>query len=160
MKAYRNLKVFIASFLVFYAGLGVFARVVLGPPGEIFPVFTWCLFCRVPNEVHDYALRILAVGSEKLEPTPYFQDAGQWFQKSGSIDAYYSIQEFGAAVLTGNRDRIEEVRRFLEPLYLEGLHAVRYEVVERSFNPMDRWKYGTFKSVRSLGVFERFAKEK
>jgi hypothetical protein len=152
VKTYRHLKLFIASFLILYAVLGAFAHFIFRT--ELYPIFTWCLYCRIPNELQDYDLRILTVNGEKLVLAPYFQEASQWFQEANSRSAYRSIQKLGLAVEVGDTEMIKEVRRFFEPLYLGRANVVYYEIVKRSFNPMERWKYGSFKSVTSLGLFE------
>jgi hypothetical protein len=159
VKKYYHLQIFIASFLAFYVTLGIFARIVLRSQGELFPIYTWALFSRVPNEQREFALRIRAVGCKVLESPLYFQDAGQWFRQAESISAYVSIQKLGSAVLANDIVEIDKVRRLLESVYLRGPEGVRYEVVERKFNPMDRWKYGTFRSEKSLEGFHSFAYE-
>jgi hypothetical protein len=136
VKTYRHLKLFIASLLILYAVLGTFVHFIFRT--EIYPIFTWCLYCRIPNELQDYALRILTVNGEKLVLTPYFQEAGQWFQEAKSRSAYGSIQKLGLAVEASDTEMIEEVRRFFEPLYLGRANVVCYEVVKRSFNPVER----------------------
>lgn len=154
MKAYRNLRVFVASFFVLYAGLGVLLQTNIWSANEIFPIYSWALFSKIPNERDDYALRILVVGKERVDPPLHFQAAGEWFPKADSISAYYSVQKLGRAISREDAGRIEDMRRFFEPLYFGDAGHVRYEVVKRSFNPLDRWENGNFKTVRSIGVFE------
>lgn len=133
---------------------------MLKSTNEIFPVFSWSLFTWIPNDFRDYALRVIAVDNENLHPTLYFQEAGYWFPETHSMPAYDSIQKLGAAVAANDAKRIEEIRQFLEPIYLGGVKSVRYDVVERSFDPLERWECGEFNTVRSLSSFESLKKQK
>lgn len=162
MNKHRKLKAFIATVFISYACSGAILAIsstLIKSANEIFPVFSWSLFTFIPNDFHDYALRIIAIDNENLNPTLYFQDAGHWFPETDSMSAYDSIQKLGTAVSAKDVKRIEEVRQFLEPIYLGEVKSVSYEIVERSFDPLDRWKYGKFNTVRSLGFFERLERQ-
>jgi len=151
--------VFIAIVFMSYASLGLILETFIRGTNEIFPIYSWSLFSRIPNNVHDFGLRILTVGDVKLNPTLYFQEADQWLPKASSITAYVNIQKLGKAILSEDAARVEDIRRVFEPLYLGGVGSVHYEVVRRSYNPLDRWKHRRFKSVRSLAFFESSEKE-
>jgi len=127
---------------------------------EIFPLYSWSLFQRIPNTISDYAIRVLRVGSEEMQPPPYFEDSRYWFDKNSSSLGYFNIQKLGTAISRGDSDRAARIRRFLERRYFGGVGRVRYEVVRRSFDPVKRWRYGRFKSTQRVAVFETLEKDR
>jgi hypothetical protein len=143
---------------LFQIGFGIVLEKVIKGTKEVFPVFAWSLFERIPNTEEDYAIRVLIVGSEELRPPRYFEESGFWFDKDRSSLGYSDIQRLGAAFAERDADRVARIRALLERRYFAGAGTVRYELVRRSFDPVDRWRSGRFKSARSLAVFERSGK--
>ena len=154
MQRYRRIQLFLATTMVLYVLGAVVAKVVVGGPGEVFPVFTWSLFCSVPNTVDDYAIRIAEVDGQAIAGQPTYQEADQWFEKAGSINAYVSIQRLGKALARQDAAELEDVRRFFEPVYLGDQHAVTYRVVRRTGSLMTVWETGAFDHEQPLAELE------
>jgi len=158
VRSYCKLKVFITCTLLFYCGFGIVLEEIIRGTKEVFPLYSWSLFRRVPNTVGDYALRVLRVGGEKMQSPPYFEDSGYWFDKDNSSLGYFNIQRLGIAISKGDRDRVARIRGLLERRYFADVGGVRYEVIRRLFDPVNRWKYGRFKSVQRVAIFETLKK--
>ena len=71
---------------------------LMGPPsGQIFPLFSWSLYSRVPDHAVAYAVRITGVGETPLLPPVDLQD----FPPAGALAcgawAYHVIQTLSRA---------------------------------------------------------------
>lgn len=150
MKRYRRTQWGILGIVVIYTAVSLATKGWSGE--EFFPFFNWSLFSTVPNEKHDYGLRITAVDDTQLEPPLYFEAADQWFAEANNIVAYNAIQDYGKAVRQGEAEAIAKIRPFIETLYLED-KAVQYEVVRRTYTPLERWREGTFDKEEVLTSF-------
>lgn len=154
MRSYHKLKTFIAAVITLYAGIGLILAVTNYDDPEIFPVFSWTLFTHIPNRVQDYGLRITALGDQEFHPPLAFEKAGKWFKAAGSSAAYKSIQKLGAAITDEDSANIEKWRELIEHIYFGGNSQVGYEIVWRSFNPMEKWRDGRHQSLKRIAVFE------
>lgn len=124
--------------------------------GEVYPFAPWSLYSHVNTVEKDYAVRITAVEGEVLAEPLYFQEASHLFPEAQDVTAQVSMQRLGKAVLAGNETAVAEIREYVEPIYLEtaAIKQVEYEVVERRFNPLERWRTGVFMEERVLASFE------
>ena len=122
---------------------------------EIFPFSSWSLFSKVPNEVRDYTIRIVEADGRALDRPVDFEDAKEIFGSVAiSHGARMSIQRMGVAAERGDSAGAARVRAYLESLYLREHRPVRYEVVARRYDPLERWREGKFRSVRVVATFE------
>jgi len=152
MQRYRRLKILAAALLCGYAAAALVLKLTLRRDAEVFPLFAWSLFSTVPAEDTDYAVRILSIGGEVLEPPLYFQQARFFFEGTDSIAAFMTVQRLGDALKAGDAAAIAAHRRLLERQYLRGRGVVRYEIVRRTFNTLTRWSSGGFRSVRPVAA--------
>lgn len=150
MKSYRRLQFGIFALILLYTAVSYTTTRVRGV--ELFPFFNWSLFTNVPNEKHDFGLRLLSVDGEMLNPPLYFEEADVWFAESHSIVAYKTIQGFGNDIRKNNEMSVAETRPFIESFYLEG-KAVEYEVVRRTYHPVERFRSGSFVDETALTQF-------
>lgn len=113
---------------------------VAGPSGpERFPFFKWSLFSVVPDEeTVDFGIRVVEVGGRPVSPPRYLEDATGLGLPTHSIDAVTLTQELGAAVTEGRIDDAEAARAILEVRFLSGPAPVRYELVRRRFDLLER----------------------
>lgn len=112
---------------------------------EIFPVASWSLFSYVAAERTEFAVLITQVDGEPLAAPREFMDSRDLFSGAGSIRAYYTIQDLGAA--TGRRSAalMEKLRWLLESQYMQGPNRdIRYQLILRSFDPIERWRGGSY----------------
>lgn len=124
---------------------------------EIFPVFSWSLFSTVAEKKAEFAVLVTGMDGKTLETPLEFMESEGTFPGAGSIRAYYTIQNLGAATLRRRGDDIERLRRVFEQNYLasEG-REVHYRLIFRSFDPVERWRGGsyTFRPVADFRVVE------
>lgn len=117
--------------------------------GEVYPLSMWSMFYRVHNQMEDYGVSILAQDGKPLSAPLRFEASG--FPKSHDISAYHAIQKLGRAVDSGRKGSIDRARRTVEKAYLRG--NVRYEVVARVWDPVERFKTGAIKREVVKGTF-------
>ena len=66
-----------------------------------------------------------------------------------------SIEHLGKAVERDDAAEVAEVRAYLESLHLSGRGPVRYELVRRTYDPLERWHdRHAFLAVRPIAQFE------
>jgi hypothetical protein len=123
---------------------------------EIFPFASWSLFTLVPNEVHDYAFRLLAVDENVISPI-FYEESGELFGNARNHAAHVTIDLIGRATASGNEAAADEIRRRFELMYFPEARSVRYELTERVYDPLERQRGGAFRSVTSLHPFEMTA---
>jgi hypothetical protein len=121
---------------------------------EFFPFAPWDLYSHVPNDFADYGLRVTSLDGAPLAAPVYFEAAPDWFAQAQSILAVESIQALGRAVEGGDAAEIARARGIVERDYLAGHPRLRYEVVKRSWEPLERWRSGRFASEAVLAAFE------
>jgi hypothetical protein len=119
-----------------YSGVLVWA----GPTApERFPFFRWELFSKVPPpERSDFGVRIVAIGDEVLDPPLYFEQARRHFPLARSPEGYQLIQRWGSQLRRGELLRADTTRKLLEARYLVSAEPVRYELVARTYDVLDR----------------------
>ena len=152
MQSYRSLKLLVAGILCGYAAAALVLKVTLRQDGEVFPLFSWSLYSTVHGEDADYAVRILSVAGEALDPPLFFQEARLFFAGTEPIAAFMTVQRLGDALEKRDADAVRAHRRLLEHHHLRGRGVVRYEIVRRTFNTLGRWSSGGFTSVRTVAV--------
>jgi len=160
MTSYRKIKILIFVTLMSYAMVGVILQLFVSGRNEIFPIFSWALFSKVPNNRIDYNVQITSVNNKKLVLPVYYNNSSKWFSNAKSINAYYVIQKLGYAVTSGDENRIHSVRKYFEPLYMGDVKSVNYKVVQRTFDPLRLWKFGETDSIKTLDSFEYYRKKR
>ena len=122
---------------------------------EIFPFASWSLFSMVPNESRDFTVRILQVDGRPIDRPMNFEEAHALFGSAAvSHGARMSIQRLGEAVERRDAASVDRVRGYFEGLHLRGHEPVRYELLARRYDPLERWRRGTFRSVRVIATFQ------
>jgi hypothetical protein len=121
--------------------------------GEIYPIAPWTLFCFVPNQESDFAVRLTSIDGQSSAPAPYFESLTQ-FNENQKIPAVSIIRDMGA--LSGNieSEAFARQRRMFEHNYLRWLgREVRYELVRREYDVLNRWRTGDFQRVETIASF-------
>ena len=125
---------------------------------EIFPFASWSLFTLVPNDVRDYTVHVTEIGGETVDPPLPFERSKRHFAEADSHGARISIQRLGRALERDEAAEVERVRAYFERLYLNGGGVsgavVHYDVVSRRYDPLERWRDGTFRESRILARFQ------
>jgi len=154
IRAYRWTNRALAVGVVVYVALAVGREFTAGQE-EIFPFASWSLFSTVPNHSHDYSLRILSVGGHEIDRKPFFEDSRALFRNATDHSARMSIEHLCKAVERHDAAEVAKVRAYLEPLHLSGRGSVRYELVRRTYDPLERWHdRHAFLAVRPIAHFQ------
>ncbi|HZV36729.1 MAG TPA: hypothetical protein VFB72_19285 [Verrucomicrobiae bacterium] len=148
MRAYRRIRIFISWFLSAYFAMGLL--MLLRPDMEIFPVFSWFLFARVPQSGAQFGLLLHQVNSRKIEPPRLYQEAGDLVPTAHSVTVYKLAQELGAAI-EKNSPETTRCRDLLEKDWLPPQSS--YELVKLNSDPVTRWKTGKYEIIQRLGTF-------
>ena len=120
---------------------------------EVFPFASWSLFSLVPNQTHDFSLRILEVDGRKLARPVYFEQAGELFDAARSNGARMCIQRLGRALQKHDQPAADEERCNVEQIHLRGHARVRYEVVARSYDAIQRFRDGRIDAQSVVATF-------
>lgn len=156
MLKYRRLEGAVWAIFVAYALAGFYNQLAMGGGDreKLFPAASWALFARVPQEITDYGVRVLELNGERLALPTFQEGAGDRLPALASLDAYRLIQVLGGGLWKDDRDTVARARRALEGIYLSGAEPYRYEVVRRTYDPLERWHGGTVRAARPLGEFD------
>jgi hypothetical protein len=142
MRAYRCHVAFVSLFLTAYVLLGGVLRFARAS-GEVFPISSWTLFMRVPNQVTEYGIEILAVEGAVLAAPRAFHEARDLFPGAGDVRADRVVQRMARALEGGDEARLRELRLLFEGRWLGAERApVHYRLVRRSYAPLERWRTG------------------
>jgi hypothetical protein len=156
MLRYRRLERAVWAVFVAYVLAGLYCQLAMGGGDrkQVFPAASWALFARVPQEITDYEVRMLELNGERLASGHYAEHTGDRLPALATIDAYRLIQQLGRALQKDDRDAIARARRALEGIYLRGAAPFRYEVVRRTYDPLERSHGGDFRAARTLQAFD------
>jgi len=152
MTYYNRIRIILTSVILFYSTCALFLHYYEGR-NEVFPFFTWELYARVPNRVTDYTIRITALNGKELEKPLYFQQSRKYFSKAHSVSAYFAFKKLGKAIRSGNKKKINYHRKYIEQIYLAGYESLEYDVVSRSYNPLNKIRNNKIKKSKSLKSF-------
>jgi len=153
MRRYRRTNRFFAAMAAAYLVIAVAGRAVRSD--EFFPFASWSLFSKVPNEVRDYTVRIVAVNGQTLDRPVDFENSRELFgSAAASHGARMSIQRIGEASGREDATAAARARASFEALHMREHRPVRYEVVERRYDPLKRWREGKFRSTRTIATFQ------
>lgn len=140
MREYRRTRNGIALFLALYFAGGMLA--LLRPDQEVFPVYSWFLFARVPNERWQYGLLLEEVGGHELESARLYHDAVGAVYAPHSVTVHKLTQRLGAALERNDSEEVARARELLEKNWLP--RPARYSVVKLNADPIARWKSGRY----------------
>lgn len=122
--------------------------VVRGPASghELFPVFKWELFSKVPpREQTSYGVRLLEVDGEVLDEPIYFEKASHLFRSTRSPDVPTLVRRWSQQVAAGNFEESIRSQMVFEARFLES-RDVRYQLVRRTYDIVERVECGCFLS--------------
>ncbi|MEX2315980.1 MAG: hypothetical protein WD669_02440 [Pirellulales bacterium] len=130
-----------------------------GGVGEIYPFAPWTLFCFVPNQEVDFAVRIRAVDGRPLDPPPFFEEFATNAESQMTV-GYAIVQEMGRFAEDASSAAFRKQRGLFERTFLQPVaKKVEYEIVRREFDVLERWQSRRFKKIELLGelVYEAHA---
>jgi hypothetical protein len=145
MKKYRRLQAVLLAILAGTFGLGLISAV--RPAGEIFPFASWFLFSLVPQRVTSYDVLVSSWGDRKFTPPRPLIEVEGLVRTPRSSTIYQLVQRFGRGVESGNRADADEAWRLLQAKFTSA-EPVTFEVVKRSYDPIDRSLGGKAEQIR------------
>lgn len=125
---------------------------VVGPSSHVekFPVFKWQLFSQAPSEIAtSYGIRLLEVNGRPSDPPTYFEES--LFPQAKSPDASVLVNSWGRHLAAGRTGHADDNRALFESRFLSTASTVRYEVVERRYDVIERVTCDCYLSERVLG---------
>ena len=152
--SYGVLKKFIIIFLIVYFSAGMLARHLSKGPEDVYPFFSWFLFHRVPPRTQTgFSIRVHELDGRRFEPPIFFEEVGDMYDKDSRSAREYQhlVRILGRSVKQNKTDEVERLREKLERNFLS--HPATYEIVEVTYNPVDRWRTGRLIDVKSIDIF-------
>ncbi|WP_136661330.1 hypothetical protein [Nitratireductor sp. XY-223] len=155
LAGYRRIVVTIPVFLACYTFVAMLGS-GLSSRAEFFPVFSWSLFTYVSDTRVLCELDVISVDGEELPAPTQFYDLPEYFPAALSRDIRLlkTLQRACVARIEGNEAEFDALRRVIENSFLSARRNVRYKLLTRTYNPIDRWRDGTVMSTKLLGEFQ------
>jgi len=145
MKKYRRLKSVLAAILGGTLALGLVSAV--RPAGEIFPFASWFLFSLVPQRVTSYDMLVRSWGEQRFDPPTPLNEVEGLLGSPRSSTVFQLVQRYGRAEEAGDRAEAEVAWRLLQPKFTSAA-PVTFELVKRSYDPVDRSRGGRVEQIR------------
>ena len=139
---YRSLKKTVHWGVVLLLVSGVALK--LSGQRDLFPLFSWSLFSYVDQQKVDFAILVVGLEGQPLDAPREFMTTTDLFPGAGDMRAYITIQDLGLAVLRRDEATLETSRALFEGDYLKYPGVVDYQVMMRTFDPIERWHQGSF----------------
>jgi hypothetical protein len=146
----RSFRVFLPLFLACYVVAGFLTHSRFGGR-KVFPFFSWSLYSGTSRQIVQYTALLLEVDGRPLGTgvdlvtTPAFHRSPDYWLDAGVLG------NFGQALEAGDRKRAEALRRLVEANIIRE-DQVRYEMVKRTYDPLERRASGVYQET-SLGIF-------
>ena len=145
MKKYRRLQTLLAALLAGTFVLGMVSAV--RPSGEIFPFASWFLFSLVPQQVTSYDILVKSWGGRTFDPPkPLIEVEGLVYSPRSSV-IYQLVQRYGQTLDSGATTEADHAWQLLRSKFTSA-EPVTFEVVKRTYNPLDRARGGTIEQIR------------
>lgn len=156
MHTFRRYYLWLPVFVIVYASIsgGVLIARWHDNINELYPFAPWTLFCFTPNEEVEYDIRIVELDGQPL-PEPRFFQQYVTLPDASKITAYGIIQEMGFLAASDNQTGVQKQQQlfaanFWQPTY----QRVRYELVRRRYDVLERKQSGYVREMETIGQFE------
>jgi len=114
---------------------------------EIYPFFSWALFCFVPGQKSDLGIRIVEVDGDTLADPTFIEQAPDLFPGAASSTTHLTIQQIDRRAARDD----DASRHLLEQnVLLDGHASVTYEVVLRKYDCLERYRTGRSEELTRL----------
>ncbi len=124
---------------------------------EIFPVFSWFLFSKTPNTVQRFTVLVSEYDGNKFDPPVYWREAARSVKPVSGADIHavrVLCKRMNEVYMSNDQEKFNELRIEFENIYLSD-SVVKYQIVEESYNPLERWKFGDDKMARkNIGYYQ------
>ena len=149
MRIYRLLSWFLALTVGLFLCGGIRALF----EGETFPIFSWHLFSTVPQPASsDGAVLLLEIDGRRFEPPLDYMSSFEIVPHAGDVTVYFVIQDMAREYLADPAGKgAAKYRSLFEQQYLNFYkRSIRYALVGRSYDPIERWKTDRYKVTRTI----------
>lgn len=137
------LRGFIVALLLGYAIASFLTE--LRPPfreRRLIPLFSWFIFHTAPQDSRDFTVLFRGYDGRSLDPPLLFGEAWGIVADPRSSQAADLFRRWGHSLRTGDSSDAKALRRIFESSFLH--RPAEYELVEISFDPVERWKAGHY----------------
>ncbi len=149
----RQTQRFLILVILVYFFAGTVSQKLIPGVDEIFPLFGWSLFSKIPNQSRTYTVWIHEHDGRKLDPPLEFLRAPDAVVTGNRYIARKLIQRLGRAHEQGDMAAVAGLRQLFEANYLHG--KVTYELRFERYQPLEKWRTGKSQDSRTLGQFVR-----
>lgn len=149
---YKRAVVLVYAFLLLQASFGFTAHVLSTGPEDAYPFFSWFLFVHVPERTQSsFEARVREVDGIELPHAPELTIVPNIMHPTEKMNVVRrDIQALGHALKTADETAIEAARMRFERHLTK---SVRYEILELTFDPIERVRTGAIERSEILSVF-------
>lgn len=145
MQSLSLLRIFLFSCLIVYFVIGITAKLYTFPKEEVFPIYSWSLFSKVPNTIYRYDIQILTSRGAKLPKPLLYREAKKFVPNTDDISVYITIQAWGKALRMKKYLEANKQQHVFEKLHL--YPDTKYQLTQIKYNPIERWKNNTIRII-------------
>lgn len=149
----------VTALLALHVAIVIDTERVMGRP-EFFPFASFSLFSRVPNVVNDFSVRVRSIDGNCVGDDVWFEWSPTIFLHASDHHAIVAVHRLGDLIDHAGVDDpgVARMRRWLEQNWLRRRSSssrgvMEYEIVSRRYDPLARWRDGTFLQVRHVASF-------
>jgi hypothetical protein len=118
--------------------------------GEIYPIAPWALFCFVPNQESEFAIRFRAIDGKSFDEPLYYEELADFDQHQKTLGRGI-IHDMGALWDDGPPLQFAQQRRLFERNFVAPIaREARYELVRRDYDVLNRWRTGAVNHTEIL----------
>lgn len=149
--SFHLLQYFLITLLCCYFFLGIYLGKI-SKKQEIFPVFSWLLFAKVPPENFTrYNIVIYQHNGKNFNPGISFYQADKSMVTKNNVVANTLIKKMARSYGKNQRE-FDKLRNVFEGSFLRG--KIKYELVKEEYSLLEKHKKGEIKQT-TLGVFSK-----
>ena len=137
--------------VIVYFLLGVFAELTVN--GELYPVFSWQLFSRIPSSQHIHTVEIHTIGSTHYDPPLQFSETDFLFTplQQSPTDYERIVSDLVLAIRENDTESIAQHRTEFEHIFPE--EPYEYSIVRVTYDSIEYWKTRTYHVEETLATF-------
>jgi len=117
-----------------------------------YPIDSWSLFSKVPNQITDYSIRIVELNGRPLTESIWFDQSPS--KHSHSHNARTVILKMGSALEDGHEREADRLQNVFLSNFVSDLPGARFEFVRRRYEVLERFRTHQFDEVTVLRTFD------
>jgi hypothetical protein len=142
-------------FVVVIVGMGAFHQ------PELFPFFNWSLFSNSYSERSDAVIRLDSINGKSLPSSRLYYEMSDIFRYAKDRDSFVSkvVTRLANAIRAGDEPTISELRKLIEGRFMAEIKSAEYDVVELTYDPIERLRKGKVKDAVVLATYEKVPRD-